>query len=507
MSGMNSEGSQQPISREWQIAILGVASLLHGISSNEDVQASDQPGGFGRYEGLPPHLELLDDGRKARLISPLSYIAQDGRPWPVPEGTIVDGASIPRLFWTLIGGPFEGKYRNASIIHDRYCDVHERPWRDVHRMFYAAMRCSGVTLAQAKVMFYAVYRFGPRWPDPSGAEGAAPSVPLPGRADPLTFVADAQAITMLDPSLEEIETLGDARTAHEELFATLEGLETPGAADRARRLVIAGGRGSREDLEAVIGEAANLPPFVLDRFERDFIRIVACREAVTDFETSLRGVTPRGWEGTGKTWDDVPGTYFNDRKKVVIATMAEGGGRIVPTRASGRHGSASLVVHESLHGYDYSGNHKVLSDQRFRTARSADYLKLGAYERQLGQAGFEETFAETGARFVAEREVLEDDWPNLCTYWAAGVSRFESGAPPFVEAPTGLAPIGTAEFLADGAIQLDLRAEGPDGAIGHALLRIAPDDPAFDRVSQHLAKAGALESPAAGPVLFFPMGD
>jgi hypothetical protein len=35
-----------------------------------------------------------------------------------PEGMITDGASIPRLFWRLIGSPFTGKYRRAAIIHD-----------------------------------------------------------------------------------------------------------------------------------------------------------------------------------------------------------------------------------------------------------------------------------------------------------------------------------------------------------------------------------------------------
>jgi len=489
------------------IALLGLASLQRSISAEEGPPGLDEVGGWGRYEGLPPRLELLDDGRRARLISPLSYVAEDQTPWPVPEGTVVDGASIPRLFWTLIGGPFEGKYRNASIVHDRYCEHHEHPWRDVHRMFYAAMRCSGVSKGQAKIMFYAVYRFGPRWPDPSGAklEAAAPAAAAPSRADPLTFVADAQAIALIDPSLDEVEALADARAAHEERAPALEGLELPGAADRARRLVVVGGRGGIQDLEAVVGEAANLPEFVLDRFERDFIRIVACRGSVTDFETGLRGVTPRGWEGTGKTWDNVPGTYFNDRKRVVIATADADGRRVVPTRASGLHGSANLVVHESLHGYDYSGNHKVLSDERFRTARSCDYAKLGTYEQQLGQAGFEETFAETGARFVGERDKLEGDWPHLCAYWAAGISRFQTGAPAFEEAPPGTAPIGTARRLADGTIELDLRAEDPGGAIGHAVLRIAPDDPNYGKVSAHLSKAGGLESAGSGPVLFLPM--
>jgi Protein of unknown function (DUF1353) len=40
----------------------------------------------------------------------------------VPAGAIVGGASIPQVFWSIIGGPFEDKYREASVIHDYYCE-------------------------------------------------------------------------------------------------------------------------------------------------------------------------------------------------------------------------------------------------------------------------------------------------------------------------------------------------------------------------------------------------
>jgi hypothetical protein len=40
-------------------------------------------------------------------------------------------------------------------------------WQSVHRMFYEASRLSGVGELHAKVMYLAVYHFGPRWkPEP-----------------------------------------------------------------------------------------------------------------------------------------------------------------------------------------------------------------------------------------------------------------------------------------------------------------------------------------------------
>ncbi|MBU3078927.1 DUF1353 domain-containing protein [Sphingomonas quercus] len=486
-------------------AIQAIGDLFTQATPAIGLEGAAPAPGFGHYDGLPSRVEFSDEGRNATLLAPISYTRPDGSAWPVPLGSALDGASIPRVFWSLIGGPFEGRYLNASIVHDHYCDARSRPWRDTHRMFHDAMRCSGVSAVQAKIMFYAVYRFGPRWNAPGVAlEGALEAMRQPGDADAATLVADSEAIVGHGLNLAEIEALADARDT---VRAAVEGaLDAPAERiARARLLVVTGGSGTGEDLEAVAREAASLPDAVMARFEDLGIRIIACREAVTDFETGLRGVVPRGWENTGRTWDDVPGTYLDDRKRVVIATIAgPAGERVVPTAASGKHGSASLVVHESLHGHDYSGRHQVIRAAGFQTARDGDLARLGVYESQPGDAGLEETFAESGARFCVESAALHGDWPNLFGYWEAA----PLAAGPVLESPLAVAepdpaaPIGTAELRDDGAIRLDLRAEGPGGAIGHAAFVIARTDIVFPAVRDHLFAGGALEA-APGRVLPF----
>jgi hypothetical protein len=116
----------------------------------------------GRFSG-DPAVVLLKDGQKVRLAAPFHFSGPTGVDWSVPAGVVVDGASIPQQFWSFIGGPFEGRYRNASIVHDYYCDVRTRSWRDVHRVFYDAMIAGGVERTKAKIMYFAVWRFGPRW--------------------------------------------------------------------------------------------------------------------------------------------------------------------------------------------------------------------------------------------------------------------------------------------------------------------------------------------------------
>lgn len=117
---------------------------------------------YGHYTGKLI-FEPLVDGRRMRVVQDFGFMEADGLHWPVPLKTIVDGASIPRPLWSLIGGPFEGKYRDASVVHDYYCDVRSAEWQIVHRMFYRGMLASGVSVAQAKLMYAGVYFGGPRW--------------------------------------------------------------------------------------------------------------------------------------------------------------------------------------------------------------------------------------------------------------------------------------------------------------------------------------------------------
>src|SRR6202163_4615896 len=127
--------------------------------------AEKQPNKWGHYSGYV-EARWENDGRTMTLLSELRYTDPEGVVWIAPAGSVVDGASIPRSLWSFMGGPFEGKYRNASVLHDVSYDQHNRPWQDCDRMFYNAMRCSGVSAAEAKTMYYALYKFGRHWKFP-----------------------------------------------------------------------------------------------------------------------------------------------------------------------------------------------------------------------------------------------------------------------------------------------------------------------------------------------------
>ena len=169
---------------------------------------------WGFYNGEPV-TKWNPDGRTMTLLTELRYTDPKGNVWVAPIGSIVDGASIPRYLWSVMGGPFEGRYRNASVLHDVAYGDKKRPWQDCDRMFYFAMRCSGVSAVEAKTMFYALYRFGHHWKFPiKRAKPVKFDGQLVARAEPIpraipvnpTEINDARDwIQGSDPSLEQIE--------------------------------------------------------------------------------------------------------------------------------------------------------------------------------------------------------------------------------------------------------------------------------------------------------------
>jgi len=65
---------------------------------------------------LEPQIEPTPDN-KWRLIQDWVCVF-DGITYTVPEGFETDGASIPRLLWTLFGSPMELPRAKAAILHD-----------------------------------------------------------------------------------------------------------------------------------------------------------------------------------------------------------------------------------------------------------------------------------------------------------------------------------------------------------------------------------------------------
>src|SRR6266576_7001944 len=176
-------------------------------------EQSDSAGSkWGSYDGEPV-TKWNPDGRTMTLLTELRYTDPNGNTWIAPIGSIVDGASIPRYLWSFMGGPFEGRYRNASVLHDVSYEQKKRPPQECDRMFYNAMRASGVSAVESKTMYYSLLRFGHHWsfpikrakpvkPKDLEREGGAMEAEQIPRAEPATDIDAARDwIRGNDPSL------------------------------------------------------------------------------------------------------------------------------------------------------------------------------------------------------------------------------------------------------------------------------------------------------------------
>src|SRR5437762_11786204 len=80
----------------------------------------------GSFSGDPQTLWLTENkipDRKMQMLADFSFTDRADIVWLTPTDYVVDGASIPRAFWTLVGSPYFGHYRRASIIQLKVCDV------------------------------------------------------------------------------------------------------------------------------------------------------------------------------------------------------------------------------------------------------------------------------------------------------------------------------------------------------------------------------------------------
>jgi len=115
-------------------------------------------------------VDFLRDGRLVRVKRAIVFVDSFGVRWVTPAGTIADGATIPRLTWPIIGGPFEGAHRDGALSHDgAYATATETtilraflsPRRaQADRMFFEAMQVRGETPWIRDAIYRAVHHWG-----------------------------------------------------------------------------------------------------------------------------------------------------------------------------------------------------------------------------------------------------------------------------------------------------------------------------------------------------------
>lgn len=153
--------------RGWRWATTFLVVVVSGACNRvpDGIKADLDEPPFGSFEGTVVGEWLRQDGeyRDMKLREDFAFVDNSGRRWIAPAGRVINGASIPRGLWDIVGSPYDGAYREASVVHDVACDDKSATWQDVHYMFYLACKCGGLEANKAKVLFWAVWYGGPRW--------------------------------------------------------------------------------------------------------------------------------------------------------------------------------------------------------------------------------------------------------------------------------------------------------------------------------------------------------
>ena len=104
-------------------------------------------------------VRVYPDGDSWELLKPFIYIASDGSRTEVPAETLVNGASVPRFWWRVIGSPKSGRYVWASVPHDylwEQAKLGQITFRQANWVFWDAMVTLGETRWRAWAMWAAV---------------------------------------------------------------------------------------------------------------------------------------------------------------------------------------------------------------------------------------------------------------------------------------------------------------------------------------------------------------
>ncbi len=125
---------------------VGIRYIMPYLTKKEEQDIKKLP--FVNREDLEVHLTDFNED------DPYIFV--------IPSGFCYDGASIPKIFWRIIGSNTDNEFLIASLIHDVLCINHKYVKHDrafSTKVFRALLIASGVSKVKACVMANAVDLF------------------------------------------------------------------------------------------------------------------------------------------------------------------------------------------------------------------------------------------------------------------------------------------------------------------------------------------------------------
>lgn len=106
-----------------------------------------------------PHIEPRPEIDEVELTADACFYV-DAVPKDIPMRYKYNGASIPRIFWPIVGSPFDPDFAMASLVHDLMYLTHKYTRAQADEMLFQLLRQCGVELWRARTMWAFVRSFG-----------------------------------------------------------------------------------------------------------------------------------------------------------------------------------------------------------------------------------------------------------------------------------------------------------------------------------------------------------
>jgi hypothetical protein len=110
------------------------------------------------FPAQPVYTPLVDDNKVVnRVVLDEDFLFQvDDKDYWLPKGYWSDGASIPRLVWSIIGSPFEPDLIGPAFAHDGLYSVHVLTRAQADNVLFYGLKQNGVNTIRSHVIWGAV---------------------------------------------------------------------------------------------------------------------------------------------------------------------------------------------------------------------------------------------------------------------------------------------------------------------------------------------------------------
>jgi len=104
-------------------------------------------------------VDVIAKGRDRRIAEDFTY-ENDKYKITLKRGFVTNGASIPKIFWSILSSPFDGPIIYAACVHDGLYTKRTLPRKECDKLLIEMARENGYSKIKSFLVYNAVRIFG-----------------------------------------------------------------------------------------------------------------------------------------------------------------------------------------------------------------------------------------------------------------------------------------------------------------------------------------------------------